>query len=124
MTARVVPRSVAGRTRARVATDRVGRRLVDAIPALGVFLVVLLAWELVLGALGVQQFLVPRPSVIAAALVDQWPVLQRGVVYTATEALVGLAVGCGLGLAAALATSRWAAARESLLPVAIAANSI
>jgi NitT/TauT family transport system permease protein len=103
---------------------RIGRRLVDGLPALGVFLAVLVSWEVVLGALGIQQFLIPRPSVIAAALVDQWPILQRGVVYTATEALGGLAVGSGLGLLAAFATSRWSAARESLLPVAIAANAI
>jgi NitT/TauT family transport system permease protein len=100
------------------------RRLVDSLPAIGVFVVVLGAWELVLAALGIQQFLIPRPSVIAAALLDQWPILQRGLVYTGTEALAGLAVGCTLGLLAALATSRWTAARESLLPVAIAANSI
>jgi NitT/TauT family transport system permease protein len=70
-----------------------GRRLVEALPAIGVFVVVLGAWELVLAALGIQQFLIPRPSVIAAALVDQWPILQRGLVYTGSEALGGLAVG-------------------------------
>jgi NitT/TauT family transport system permease protein len=101
-----------------------GRRLRDAVPAVGVFVGVLVAWELVLGALGVQQFLIPRPSVIAAALIDQWPTLQKGLVFTATEALGGLVVGSVLALIAAAATSRWATARESLLPVAIAANSI
>jgi NitT/TauT family transport system permease protein len=102
----------------------VGRRMREAVPALVVFVAVLFAWELVLGALGVQQFLIPRPSVIAAALVDQWPTLQQGVVFTATEALGGLAVGSTLALAASFATLRWTTARESLLPVAIAANSI
>jgi len=98
--------------------------MVDALPALVVFVGALVSWELVLQALGVQQFLLPRPTVIAAALVDQWPVLQRGVIYTATEALGGLALGAGLALVAALATSRWTAARESLMPIAVAANSI
>jgi NitT/TauT family transport system permease protein len=100
------------------------RRLRDAAPAIAVSVLVLVSWEVVLGALGIQQFLLPRPSVIAAALVDQWPVLQRGVVFTATEALGGLAVGTVLGLGVAFATARWATARESLLPVAVAANSI
>ena len=49
---------------------RIGQRLAGALPAIAVFIAVLVAWELVLGALGVQQFLVPRPSVIAAAFVD------------------------------------------------------
>jgi NitT/TauT family transport system permease protein len=103
---------------------RLRARLRDAVPPVSVFLVVLVAWEVVLEALGVQQFLLPRPSVIVAALVDQWPTLQIGIVFTATEAVFGLAAGCGLGLAVAFATARWAAAREALLPVAIAANSI
>ena len=103
---------------------RIGRRIVDALPAIAVFVGVLVTWEVALGVLGIKQFLIPRPSVIAAALVDQWPILQRSVVYTGTEALGGLAVGTALGLLAAIATSRWAAARESLLPVAVAANSI
>jgi NitT/TauT family transport system permease protein len=99
-------------------------RLVGAAPALILFVAVIVAWELVLGAIGVQQFLLPRPSVIAGALVEQWGILQRAVVYTGWEALGGLAVGTTLALLAALATSRWTAARESLLPIAIAANSI
>jgi NitT/TauT family transport system permease protein len=99
-------------------------RLVDAAPALILFVAVIVAWELVLGAIGVQQFLLPRPSVIAGALVEQWGILQRAVVYTGWEALGGLAAGTTLALLAALATSRWTAARESLLPIAIAANSI
>jgi NitT/TauT family transport system permease protein len=103
---------------------RIGARVIGALPAIGVFIVVIVAWELVLGALGIQQFLIPRPSVIVAALIDQWPVLQKGVIYTGTEALGGLAVGSTLALLAAFATSRWVAARESLLPVAVAANSI
>ena len=103
---------------------RLGRRLADALPAIAVFVAVIVAWEVVLGTLGIQQFLIPRPSVIAAALVDQWPVLQKGVVYTGFEALGGLAVGSTLALVAAFATSRWTAARETLVPVAVAANSI
>jgi len=102
----------------------VGRRLLDLAPAIAVFVLVLVGWEVGLGALGIQQFLIPRPSVIAAALVDQWPTLQKGVIFTATEALGGLAIGSALGLIVAFATARWGTAREALLPVAIGANAI
>src|SRR4051812_8813618 len=115
----VSARGVVGRTRADIAG-----RLVGAVPAIAVFGLVLVSWEVVLGALGVQQFLIPRPTTIAAAFADQWPILQRAVVYTGFEALAGLAVGCSLGLLAATATARWGSAREALLPVAVAANSI
>ena len=109
---------------ARLRDSRLARASVDALPAVAVFIAVLVAWETSLSLLGIQAFLFPRPSVIAAALADQWPVLQASVVYTATEALGGLAVGSALALLAAFAAARWAAARESLLPIAVAANSI
>jgi NitT/TauT family transport system permease protein len=101
-----------------------GSKLGELAPALAVFVAVLVLWEVSLTALGVKQFLLPRPSVIAAALVDQWSTLQKGVIFTATEALGGLAIGVALGTVVALATSRWLTAREALLPIAIAANSI
>lgn len=99
-------------------------RAIDALPVIAVFVIVLVAWEVVLSALGVQQFLVPRPSVIAAAFADQWNVLQDAVGYTAWEAIGGLVIGTIVGIATAFATSRWLTARESLLPVAVAANSM
>jgi NitT/TauT family transport system permease protein len=99
-------------------------RLREALPSVAVFVGVLLAWEFSLRILGVQQFLLPRPSVILAAMVDQQADLSRGAVYTATEALGGLVIGSFLGICAAFATARWVSAREALLPVAIVANSI
>ena len=44
--------------------------------------------------------------------------------FTLKEALGGLALGAATGIAVALATTRWTAAREALLPFAIAANSM
>ncbi len=106
------------------AAARWARRLRDLVPPAVVFAAVLVLWEFSLSALGVQQFLLPRPSVIFRALLDQQATLSRGAIYTATEAIGGLLVGSALGIAAAFATARWATARESLLPVAIAANSV
>ncbi len=94
------------------------------LPAIVVFGVVIVAWEVTLLVLGVQSFLIPRPSVIAASLAEEWSTLARGVVYTGTEAVVGLIVGVALGTVSGLATARWASAREVLLPVAIGASTI
>ena len=44
--------------------------------------------------------------------------------FTLKEALGGLALGTLAAIAVALATTRWAASREALLPFAIAANSM
>ena len=99
-------------------------RLRALVPPVGAAIVVLLLWEFLLQALGFAEFLLPRPTTIVTAFLQQWPVLQKGIVYTGGEALAGFLVGVSLGVIAAFATARWATAREALMPVAIAASSI
>jgi NitT/TauT family transport system permease protein len=94
------------------------------VPVAAVFVVVIVSWEVVLGALGVKQFLLPRPSVIAGSLVSEWGTLVDGLTYTAIEAIGGLAIGSVIAMSVAFATLRWVLARETLVPVAIAANSM
>ena len=94
------------------------------LPPLAVFIAVLALWEGLFLVLAVQSFLIPRPTLIWAALLDEWPTLSRGIVFTATEALGGLAVGVVLGTLGGLATARWQTARETLVPIATAASTI
>ena len=96
----------------------------DWLPAVGVFVFVLVVWEVGFQVLGVQSFLIPRPTVIVEQLGTDWSTLARGLLFTGTEAVVGLIVGVALGTAAGFATARWASAREVLLPVAIGASTI
>lgn len=105
-------------------TRTLARRIGEWLPPLGVLVVVLVAWEVGFTALDVKSFLIPRPSLIAAAIVAEWPTLSRGIVYTASEAFGGLAVGVSLGTLAGLATARWATARAALVPLATAASTI
>ena len=100
------------------------RRVGEWLPPIGVFVVVLVVWELGFALFDVKSFLIPRPSLIAGALVAEWPTLSRGIVYTASEALGGLVAGVTLGTVAGLATSRWATARAALVPLATAASTI
>jgi NitT/TauT family transport system permease protein len=94
------------------------------MPAIVVFVVGIVLWEATLLALDVKSFLVPRPTVIADSLVTEWSTLARGILFTATEAVLGLVLGVILGTLAGMATARWATAREVLLPVAIGASTI
>jgi len=96
----------------------------DWLPAVGVFVIVLVVWEVGFQVLDVQSFLIPRPTVIGEQLGADWSTLARGLLFTGTEAVVGLIVGVALGTAAGFATARWASAREVLLPVAIGASTI
>jgi len=101
-----------------------GQAVREWLPAVIVFVVVLVVWEVSLLAFGIQSFLIPRPSVIAASLISEWPTLAKGIAFTGTEAVGGLIVGVALGTVGGLATARWATARELLLPVAIGASAI
>jgi NitT/TauT family transport system permease protein len=94
------------------------------LPTVIPFVAVLGGWEVAVRALDIKQFILPRPTAIFAALVQQAPLLLAIGEYTATEAIVGLIIGCSAGILVALATARWTAAREALLPFAIAANSV
>jgi NitT/TauT family transport system permease protein len=99
-------------------------RFAACAPPVLVFVAVIGLWEGLFLVLGVQSFLIPRPSLIVAALISEWPTLSRGILYTGSEALGGLAVGVTLGTLAGLATSRWATARMTLVPLGTAASTI
>ena len=94
-------------------------------PVLLVSLLVLVLWEALLVAFQVQQFLLPRPSVIGQTFLD---VYSRGLISvgwnTFQNGFWGFVVGCGLGILTGLVSSRFTSFSRALLPLAIAANSV
>lgn len=94
------------------------------LPTIIIFFTVLIVWELAVRLFGVKQFILPAPSAIFNAFLNGLTQMIGLGIYTGTEALGGFLLGCGLGIAVSLATARWTAARETLLPLAIAANSV
>jgi NitT/TauT family transport system permease protein len=107
---------------------RRGRRLLFYLPAVLVFVAGIALWEIVVTALGLRTFVLPKPSAIVAALVENWNDPRFGLFASARatlfEAVGGLVIGTAAGVAVAFATSRWVTARGVLLPLAVAANAI
>jgi NitT/TauT family transport system permease protein len=99
-------------------------RSVDWLPPLVVFVAVLAFWEVTFTILQVPAFLIPRPSAIWASLTGEWPTLSKGIVYTASEAIGGLVLGVSLGTLAGFAASRWATARQTLVPFGTAMSAV
>ncbi|MEK6721501.1 MAG: ABC transporter permease [Chloroflexota bacterium] len=104
-------------------------RAIDLLPAAVVFVGVLVAWELIVGALALKAFILPQPSAILAALRDNWAAggrfaLSTSAAATLLEALGGLAIGTVVGVVVAFISSRWVTARGVLLPIAVAAGAI
>lgn len=93
-------------------------------PALGLFIGGLAVWELVVRVFSIQAFILPKPSEIIERLVAQWDVIIAATGNTLIEAAGGLVAGVAFGVSIALVTVRWAAAREGIMPFAIATNSI
>ena len=112
---------------ATAATGRswsLGAQLREWGPAVGVFVGAIVAWELLVRLLGVKQFILPSPVAIANAVVTYFPELWQAATYTLVEILLGLAIGVVTGILAGVVTARFGSFRESILPFAIAANSV
>jgi NitT/TauT family transport system permease protein len=103
---------------------RVGRTALDWIPALAVFVLGIGAWQGLVTAFHVQEFLLPKPTSIASAFWDQKQTLWNEGIYTFKEALGGYALGCGTGLAVALAFAAWRPLAGAFMPYAVAANAV
>ncbi len=99
-------------------------RVRRAGPALVAFVLVIVLWETLTTVFNVQAFVLPKPSVIVDRFFATSSVIWGAGWNTLLEALGGLAAGTVLGVLVALATVRWVAIREGLMPFAIAANSV
>jgi NitT/TauT family transport system permease protein len=108
--------------------SRIGSRVGYYLPALLVLIGGLLLWEGLTRALSVRAFILPPPSSIGAALAENWSggtwSLAPSAFATLQEALGGLVIGTVTGTVVGVAVARWATARDSVLPIAIAANAI
>jgi NitT/TauT family transport system permease protein len=102
---------------------RIWRRVLFYLPSAAVFVGVIGIWEF-----AVHGGVLPRPSEILGALVENWSSgrwpLFAAARNTFLEAMLGLVIGSFFGVLWGAAVARWTTARDALLPVAIAANAI
>jgi len=96
---------------------RMLRPLLIAIALLGL-------WEALVRAFDVPNYILPPPSRVAVALIDNVPLLAANAGVTLAEILLGLVVGTLFGCLSGLALARFGAARRLLLPVLIASQAI
>lgn len=94
-----------------------------ALPPLGI-LAVLAYWELHISVFNVPAYLVPPPTLVATALVEEWPTLQRNVGATALEAVGGFALGNGIAILLAILFVHNKTMERTLFPIAVAIRTI
>jgi NitT/TauT family transport system permease protein len=102
----------------------VGRRLRDWAPAAAVLVLGLVLWQVLVEALNVQRFLLPKPTEIASTFWDERHSLWSAGWFTFQEALGGFVIGSALAVLLALVVARWRPLGTALMPYAIAANAV
>jgi len=106
--------------RLRLYAESIQRNTVPLVVAL----VALVLWESLINIFDIQQFLLPRPSVIGNELAENYPKLIAAGWFTFLNALKGFALGCGLGILTGMVSARFTKFSTAVLPLAVAANSV
>lgn len=92
--------------------------------ALVVAVHVLFLWETAVDLFNIEQFLLPKPTVIWEAFKEIYPGVIAGSWYTFQNALRGFAYGCGAGILTGLVAARYPRLSRAILPLAVAANAV
>ncbi|MGA3293170.1 MAG: ABC transporter permease [Candidatus Acidiferrales bacterium] len=100
------------------------QRLVTVANALGVFVALLILWQLVLWIFHVPRYMLPPPWAVAQAVHNRFPSLLIALGITAEEAGGGLVASIAVGVVVALifAQSRWV--RRMLYPYTILLQTV
>lgn len=72
--------------------------IAEYLPALLVFLIIIVFWEVILNVTAFPSFLLPPPSRIFASLIKNADSLVRNATVTITEIVIGFSLGTGLGI--------------------------
>jgi NitT/TauT family transport system permease protein len=103
---------------------RAGTRARDLVPPVVVLVGGIALWQLLVTVFHVQRFLLPKPTEIASAMVDNWGPLWKAGMLTFREALGGFAIGAGSAVLVAIGLSRFPRVGRAIMPYAIAANAV
>jgi len=99
-------------------------KVVEWIPAIVVFCLGIVVWQLAIDIFNIQKFLLPKPWAIVSAFWTQRGTLWSAGWLTLKEALGGFAIGSALGILFAVILARFRRISAALMPIAIAANAI
>jgi NitT/TauT family transport system permease protein len=96
----------------------------SVLPPVIVGIVAIVAWELTVSLGRIAPFILPAPSAIWAELVEQRQNVWEAALASGENALIGLAGGAVLGIAAAMVSSRFTPLTEVSIPFAAVLNAL
>lgn len=89
-----------------------------------VAVIIIALWELLINLFGIQEFLLPRPSVIGQTFAEVYPRLVSAAWNTFQNAFWGFAIGCGAGILIGMISARFVSFSQALLPLAVGLNAV
>lgn len=100
------------------------QNILRPLPSLLMALVILIVWELFTRVFNIQQFLLPSPSTIVKAFVENGEQLAVSARMAVFEAAGGLLLGTLFATTAGFAAARWNIVGRALIPFAIGLNAV
>lgn len=91
---------------------------------LGVTAVALVVWEAAVGALGIKAVVLPRPSAIAAVVLERWPLLLEHLWPTFYQILLGFALSVVGGFVMAVLLVYSERIRKGVLPLIVTSQIV
>jgi ABC-type nitrate/sulfonate/bicarbonate transport system permease component len=104
--------------------NRAARILRDWAPATVLVLAALAAWEVAARAGWVEDYLLPAPSEVARALVEDRRLLLEDAWITGQEVLLGFGLALAAGVAIAVVLHLSAVARRAVYPLVVASQAV
>lgn len=95
------------------------RSVAKMAPPIVLFLVVIVAWEIIVDSFGIKKFILPGPAAVAKAAWENGRQLRTGLAFTGGAALCGFVSSLIAGTVIAIAFSQSAIIRTSCYPYAI-----
>ena len=96
----------------------------NTLPPIGAFVVFVVVWQVAVALLGVPRYLLPAPTEIVAAWVENRATLLGALTSTFLSALLGFGMSIVVGMAAALVMAQSKLLERSLYPYAIMLQTI
>ncbi|MGN6463627.1 MAG: ABC transporter permease [Pseudolabrys sp.] len=85
---------------------------------------IIIIWQVSVPLLGLSEFVLPTPSLIAKRLVTDFHLLATNSVYTTIEVIAGFGLGVFVGIPLALAIFYWRPFERAMYPMLVALQTI
>lgn len=94
------------------------------LSSVGLFLVLIVFWEVIVRVRQIEKFILPAPSQIGLALADTWELLLDHSLWTILEASQGFLLAIGVGIGLAVLMGLVPGIRKALYPLLVISQTI